>query len=76
MIQSDGKIKIDMGTKSDKIRPSPTVTSTKRGVKSVNLNMGEHDSNIGEFLRSRPHDKIIEWLENRNLGKASNTINY
>ena len=24
---------------------------------------------LNEILKNRPHDKIIDWLENKNLGK-------
>ena len=66
--------KRDMGVKSDKVRQTPPKTMTKQGVKSVNLTMGLENSNIIDILRKNPHHKILEWLENKNLGKMLEAI--
>ena len=59
----------DMVFKSDKVRTAPPKILTAPGVKSVNLTMGLEKSDILEVLRKNPHHKILEWLENKNLGK-------
>ena len=47
----------------------PPKASTKPGVKSINLTMGLENTNIVDVLRKNPHQKILEWLGNKNLGK-------
>ena len=59
----------NMVMKKDKVGVStPPKTSSKLGVKSVNLTMGLENTNLVDILRKNPHNKILEWLENKNLG--------
>ena len=43
--------------------------STVSGVKSINLTVGLENTNIADVLRRNSHSKILEWLQNKNLGK-------
>ena len=60
----------DMVVASGKARVSPpTKASTKAGVKSVKLTMGLENTNISDVLKQNSHSKILEWLQNKNLGR-------
>ena len=66
-----------MGIKSEKKKISPPPkTATKPGIRSVSLTMGLENTNIADVLRNNSHPKILEWLNNKNLGKFyEDTIN-
>ena len=62
-----------MGIKGEKKKISPPPkTATKPGIRSVSLTMGLENTNVADVLRNNPHPKIIEWLQNKNLGKINN----
>ena len=63
-----------MGGKSDKILPASAKIVAKPGTKSTKLTMELEDSDIRDYLRQNPHHKILEWLENKNLGKKFEAI--
>ena len=67
----------DMVFMSEKVQvspPPPPKASTKPGVKSINLTMGLENTNLVDILRKNPHQKILEWLGNKNLGKYQNPL--
>ena len=55
---------------SEKVGASPQPKlSTVSGVKSINLTVGLENTNVADVLRRNSHSKILEWLQNKNLGK-------
>ena len=58
------------GSEKVSVSPQPKL-STVSGVKSINLTMGLENTNIADVLRRNSHSKILEWLQNKNLGKCN-----
>ena len=66
-----------MGIKGEKKKISPPPkTATKPGNRSVSLTMGLENINVADVLRNNPHPKIIEWLNNKNLGKINDVTRF
>ena len=64
-----------MGIKKEKKKISPPPkTAAKPGIRSVSLTMGLENTNIKDILRNNPHPKILEWLQNKNLGRLTDII--
>ena len=56
------------GSEKVGVSPQPKL-STVSGVKSINLTVGLENTNVADVLRRNSHSKILEWLQNKNLGK-------
>ena len=59
-----------MDVKSNKVQSLPLEVITKQVFESVNLNMAAEDSSGINILSENPHHEILDWLENKNLGKV------
>ena len=58
------------GSEKVGVSPQPKL-STVSGVKSINLTVGLENTNVADVLRRNSHLKILEWLQNKNLGKCN-----